>query len=211
MRARPTLTNLRRAALRTRGTSCYRKGMTLPRRRPATYADIVALPEHVVGEILDGELVASPRPSPSHAVVATGVAVALAPPYQYGDGGPGGWWILVEPELNLGADVIVPDVAGWRRERLPALPTTAHIEVVPDWICEILSPSTTRFDRVRKMPLHARRGVPHAWLIDPAARTLEVLRSEGGHWVVIGVHGDDEVVTAEPFEGVQIALARWWG
>ena len=185
--------------------------MTLPARRPATYADIVALPEHVVGEILDGELVTSPRPAPSHAIVATGLAAALAPPFQYGDGGPGGWWILVEAELHLGEDVIVPDVAGWRRKHLPTLPEAAHITLAPDWICEILSPSTMRFDRVRKMPLYARRGVRHSWLIDPAARTLEVFRSEGGQWLVISAHGGDDIVRAEPFEDIQIPLARWWG
>jgi Uma2 family endonuclease len=184
--------------------------MSSPARRRATFEDVLALPEHVVGEIVDGELVTSPRPSFSHAAVTTGLAAALAPPFQYGDGGPGGWWILVEPELHLGEDVVVPDVGGWRRERLPVLSGVPFTEVVPDWVCEILSPSTGRFDRARKMPLYARRGVQHAWVIDPATRTLEVLRLEGGRWVIVGAHGGDDVVRAEPFAEVEIALARWW-
>jgi Uma2 family endonuclease len=184
--------------------------MSQPARRPASYEDLVALPENVVGEIVGGELVTSPRPGPAHAVVATGIAAAVAPPFQYGDGGPGGWWILVEPELHLGTDVVVPDVAGWRRDRLPALPASSHIEVTPDWICEILSPSTARLDRVRKMPLYALRRVGHAWLIDPAAKTLEVLKCQDGQWLVIGWHSGDDVVRAEPFESVAIQLRRWW-
>ena len=123
---------------------------------------------------------------------------------------PGGWWIFVEPELHLGSDVVVPDLAGWRRENLPALPAASHIELPPDWICEISSPSTARTDRVRKTPLYARRSVRHAWLIDPAARTLEALRSQDAQWLVIGWHSGDDVVNAEPFETIPIQLARWW-
>src|SRR5262245_19205340 len=121
---------------------CYLSAMSQPARRPASYADLAALPDNVVGEIIEGEVVTSPRPSFSHAAVATGLAAAVAPPFQYGDGGPGGWWILVEPELHLGDDVVVPDLGGWRRERLPDLAGVTHTEVVPDWICEILSPRT---------------------------------------------------------------------
>jgi Uma2 family endonuclease len=184
--------------------------MSQPARPPARQEDLLALSDNVVGEILSGELVTSPWPSPVHAVVATGIAAALAPPFQYGDGGPGGWWILLEPELHVSSDVIVPDVAGWRREYLSALPSSAHLEVVPNWVCEILSPSTARLDRVRKMPLYASRGVDHVWLIDPAERTLEVLRNQNGQWVLVSCHGNDDIVRAEPFADVPIALDRWW-
>jgi Uma2 family endonuclease len=182
----------------------------LPARRPATYADIVALPENVVGEILNGELVVSPRPAPRHAYAASSLGGMLVPPYRFGDGGPGGWWILDEPELHLGEDIVVPDLAGWRRERMPDLPDEAFFGLPPDWVCEVLSPSTSRLDRTRKLPIYARAGVPYAWLIDPAAQTLEVYLLESGHWVVAATHGAEDRVKAAPFEAIALDLARLW-
>jgi Uma2 family endonuclease len=135
----------------------------------------------------------------------------LVPPFNFGDNGPGGWWSLFEPEVHFDADVLVPDFAGWRRERMPKAPAEAFIELSPDWVCEILSPSTARFDRVKKLPVYARAGVGHAWLIDPAARTLEALRLNGGRWVLLGAHGGDDVVRAEPFQAIEIPLERLWG
>ena len=184
--------------------------VTLPARRPATYADIVALPENVVGEIVNGELVVSPRPAPRHATVTSSLGGILVPPYRFGDGGPGGWQILDEPELHLGDDVLVPDLAGWRSERLPSVPEEAYFTLPPDWVCEVLSPSTSRVDRTRKLPIYARAAVPYAWLIDPATQTLEVYRLESGHWMVVATHGGDEQVRAVPFDAIELDLSRLW-
>jgi Uma2 family endonuclease len=180
------------------------------RRAPATYADLAALPDHVVGEIVAGELVVSPRPAPRHAVAASVLGGELGPPYHGGRGGPGGWWILFEPELHLGADVLVPDLAGWRRSRMPAVPTVAYFEMAPDWICEVLSPGTARLDRQQKLAIYGREGVAHAWLLDPIERTLEVLRLEGRSWVIVSVHSGDDEVRAEPFEAITLPLQRLW-
>jgi Uma2 family endonuclease len=131
-------------------------------------------------------------------------------PYQDGAGGPGGWWILDEPELHLGPNVLVPDLGGWRRSRLPQLPETAYFPLSPDWICEVLSPSTAQLDRARKLAIYARERVAHAWLIDPLARTLEVLRLEHGRWVILGTHAGSEVVRAEPFVEIDLGLDGLW-
>jgi len=177
--------------------------------RFATYDDIVALPEHITGEIIDGELHTQPRPTSRHSRVETGLGRDLSGPFDPGRGGPGGWVILSEPELHLGPHVLVPDLAGWRRERLPLIPD-GHIDVVPDWICEILSPGTARKDRARKLPLYGKLGVAHAWLVDPAAKTIEVLRFADSHWILLGTFGDDDSMRAEPFDAVAIDLAPLW-
>jgi len=187
--------------------------MGAPARRKAGYEDILELPDHQIGEILDGELVVSPRPRPRHANAATQIIPDIygysGPP---GDGSePGGWWILFEPELHLGGDVLVPDIAGWRLERMPDLPADdAFFTLVPDWVCEILSPSTARLDRVFKKPIYAARGVEFLWLVDPASRTLEVLRNSGEFYREIDVFQGDEQVRAAPFEQVRLNLHRWW-
>lgn len=178
--------------------------------RPATYDDILALPEHVVGEIISGELIVSPRPAPRHAVAASVLSGELGPPYHSGQGGPGGWWILFEPELHLDDDVLVPDLAGWRRQRLPSIPETTYFTLAPDWVCEVLSPGTARLDRQRKLAIYARERVSHAWLLDPLERTLEVLRLENGQWVIASVHAEDDDVRAEPFDATVLRLARLW-
>src|SRR4051812_37962843 len=145
---------------------CYYSRMTLAARRKATYEDLLALPEHVVGEIVGGELVVSPRPAMPHATGASVLGATLLPPFQFGDGGgPGGWWIFDEPELHLDEDVVVPDLAGWRRERMPAAPTETFVTLPPDWVCEVLSPKTSRHDRTKKLPIYAHAGVPHLWLL----------------------------------------------
>src|SRR3954468_4688276 len=138
--------------------------MAIPARRPATYEDLCALPDHVIGELIAGELIASPRPSIPHSRASSVLSDDLGGPFDRGRGGPGGWWILFEPELHLGADVLVPDLAGWRRERMPVLRNVAYFELAPDWVCEVVSPSTARVDRVRKVPIYAREGVSHLWL-----------------------------------------------
>jgi len=171
----------------------------------------VGLPENVIGEIIGGDLVLSPRPTPRHGVASSALGSTLGPPFQFGDGGPGGWWIIDEPELHLGEDILVPDLAGWHRERLPAMPEQAYFTLAPDWICEILSPSTTRIDRTRKMPIYARAGIPHPWLLDPIAETLEVYSLAEGRWLLLATHGGDESVRVSPFEAVEVKLGRVWG
>ncbi|HCF57461.1 MAG TPA: hypothetical protein DFS52_05650 [Myxococcales bacterium] len=180
------------------------------RKKGATLADIAALPENLVGEILAGELVVSPRPAVWHAVASSSLGMKLGPPFHHGDHGPGGWWLLDEPELHLGSDVLVPDLAGWRRERLPALPDSPAFDLAPDWVCEVVSPSTSAIDRAVKSKIYARERVRHLWLLDPRARTLEVMRLEEGRWVVVAVHAGDEVVRAEPFEAIELELAALW-
>ena len=190
---------------------CYPVVMTAPARRAATYEDLCALPDTVVAEIIAGDLYASPRPSVPHALASSTLGGDLSGPFQRGRGGPGGWWILFEPELHLGDDVVVPDLAGWRRARMSRPPRGPYITLAPDWVCEVLSPATARLDRVAKMPLYAREGVGHLWLIEPLAKTLEVYRLRGAHWVVLGSYGGAARVRAEPFEAVEIALAALWG
>jgi Uma2 family endonuclease len=177
----------------------------------AIYEDLVALPENLVGEIVDGDLYASPRPAMRHALAASALSHVLGGAFQHGTGGPGGWWILQEPELHFGEDVLVPDLAGWRRERMPEVPDTAWTSLAPDWICEVASPSTERLDRVHKLRLYARAGVGHAWIVNPLARTLEIYRRDPAGWTLAAAHGGEEAVRAEPFDVIELKLARLWG
>jgi Uma2 family endonuclease len=181
-----------------------------PFERPATYEDLVRLPDHVVAEIVDGELHASPRPAPRHAVAYAGLTGLLHPAFNSGRTGPGGWWILAEPELHLGCDVLVPDLAGWRRTRMPRIPEATYFPLAPDWICEILSPSTASLDRTQKLAVYAREGVSHAWLIDPIARTLEILRLEVGNWTAIATHAGEVAIRVEPFDAIEFNLGEFW-
>jgi Uma2 family endonuclease len=183
-----------------------------PAQRRATYDDLLKVPDLLVAEILDGELFTSPRPAVPHAH-ASSVLRGVLDPFDRRGGGPGGsggWWILFEPELHFGADVLVPDLAGWRRERMPVLHNVAYVELAPDWVCEVVSPSTARIDRVRKVPIYAREGVGHVWLVDPLQQTLEVFRLEGRRWVLMSTHGGAELVRSEPFEALELDLSRWW-
>lgn len=169
-------------------------------------------PDNVVAEILDGELSLMPRPRPRHARAATRLAGALSGFDDPGEGEPGGWVIMIEPELHLGPkpDVIDPDLAGWRRDRLPEEPEDAAIRVVPDWVCEILSDRTEAMDRGPKRRIYRREGVGHLWLCDPRIRTLEVYRLEGGRWVELDTFDGDAKVRAEPFEAIELDLARFF-
>jgi len=183
----------------------------IERRQPATYDDVRQLPEHLVGELIDGELFASPRPTSLHANAATELAAELNGPFRHGRGGPGGWIILLEPELHVVSQVMVPDLAGWRRERMPALPDVAVFELAPDWVCEVVSPTTASVDRKRKMPHYARAGVGHLWLVDPGAQTLEVYRRlEPEGWQLLATFAESDKVRAEPFAAVEIDLALLW-
>lgn len=179
--------------------------------RLATYEDLLALPEHVVGEIVNGELHVSPRPAPRHALAASALGEELGPPFKRGRGGPGGWILLDEPELHLGGDVVVPDLAGWRRERMPELPVDLPYFVLsPDWACEVLSPSTAAFDRGRKLACYAREQVRHLWLVEPISQTLEVLRLDGATYRIIQVATGEASVRAEPFDAIELALPVLW-
>ncbi len=179
-------------------------------KKRATYQDVLAAPEHMVAEVLDGELHLHPRPSLQHAAAASALGEELGPPFKRGRGGPGGWVILDEPELHLGQDILVPDLAGWRVERLPEVPLAAYIELAPDWICEVLSPRTAKQDRSTKLEIFAREEVKWAWLVDPALRTLEVSRLTDGKWLRLGVWSDDALVRAEPFDAIELELGALW-
>jgi Uma2 family endonuclease len=176
----------------------------------ATSEDLYLVPEHMVAEILGGELFVSPRPALPHTNAASVLGAELGTAFHLGRGGPGGWWILDEPELHFAADVLVPDLAAWRRERLPAIPPNPYLELAPDWICEILSPATERIDRARKLAIYARENVRHAWLVNPAAHTLEVLRLEAERWTLLATHEGGASVRAEPFDAIELALAALW-
>jgi len=179
---------------------------------PTLYEQLCALPEGVTGEILNGRLHTQPRPTGRHARVTVALDRRIGGPYDDGGDGPGGWWILIEPEVHFVRDteVAVPDLAGWRRERMATIPEGHRFEVAPDWICEILSPSTAGKDREDKMPIYARYGVRYLWLVDPRIRTLEAYRLEAGGWVEIGCFGGDEQVAVAPFEAVSLALKDLW-
>ncbi|MBI4957491.1 MAG: Uma2 family endonuclease [Myxococcales bacterium] len=187
--------------------------VTQAARQRATRADLEALPEHVVGELIGGVLYTMARPRPRHAGAATVLGGDLNGAFQRGRGGPGGWWILVEPGIALPAldvDEVVPDVAGWRRSRLPELPE-GSITLAPDWVCEILSPTTRSHDLLRKRPLYARAGVPWMWLVDLDARVLTASRLHEGGWLELGTWGDDAVARVEPFTAMELRLADLWG
>lgn len=186
--------------------------MAEPVTRNATYEDLLRLPEHVTGEILDGDLYAMPRPRARHAKTETRVSRDLDPfDRQPGSpGGQGGWCILIEPELHLGRDVVVPDLAGWRRERMPTVPDVAAFDLAPDWACEIVSPRTASIDRVLKMRIYAREHVGYVWIIDPEAHTLEVFRLDGDRWILASSHSGNGEVRAGPFDAVALEMGRWW-
>lgn len=185
--------------------------------RDATYADIEALPEHQVGELIHGRLHVMARPGPRHARASSRLGIELGGPFDRGRGGPGGWQILFEPELHFpnpvvkaGKDVLVPDLAGWRVERMPDLPEEAYFSLAPDWLCEVLSKSTEDLDRDVKMQIYAREGVRHVWLIDPIARTLEAFVLEGRRWEAGGVLRDGARARVAPFEALELELAALW-
>jgi len=179
-------------------------------KKPATYEDLRRVPDHLIAEILDGELYASPRPAPRHAYAATVLTSETVGPFMLGRGGPGGWWILFEPELHLQADVLVPDLAGWRRDRLAAIPDAAAVTLAPGWVCEIVSPSTEGLDRGKKRAIYAREGISHLWLINPVTETLEVLALERARWTLVATHVGAVIVRAEPFEAVDLDLSLLW-
>jgi len=179
-------------------------------RRRATYADLLGVAEHLVAEIIDGDLVTSPRPASPHALAASSLGGELYGPFDRGRNGPGGWIILDEPELHLQNDVLVPDLAGWRRERMPEFPDTAAFELAPDWACEVLSPSTAARDRADKVPIYLREQVAFVWLIDPRTQTLEAFKLDGSAYRLLGTWRGGAVVRVEPFEAFELELSALW-
>jgi Uma2 family endonuclease len=184
----------------------------IAKRSRATYAELSALPANKVGEILFGVLYTHPRPAIPHAHVASVLGWEIGGPFHGGRGGPGGWVILDEPELHLGAepDIVVPDLAGWRRARLPHAPDAPSISLAPDWVCEVLSVSTEAIDRSDKMSIYARERVAHAWLIDPSVETLEVFRLDGDTWRMTKTWRGRVGVRAEPFDAIELNLGSLW-
>jgi Uma2 family endonuclease len=180
-------------------------------KQPATYEDLVALPSYLVGEIVDGELIVSPRPGSLPAAAKSSLGADLQTTFgRSGGGRPGGWVILDEPELHVAGQVMVPDLAGWRRERMPQLPDVAFFELAPDRVCEVHSPSTIALDRTRKTHHYARAGVGHLWFLDPGPQTLEISRLEGGGWRLVASVAGNEKIRAEPFEVMELDLAGVW-
>lgn len=182
---------------------------------PATYADILALPDHVVGQIIDGQLIVNPRPRVRHVRVGSKIGAQLDGAFDRKPNGPeapGGWWILDEPELHLGKQVLVPDLAGWRHESLPELPDEAFFTQAPDWCCEVLSPESVRRDRIKKARIYAQQGVQWMWLVDPQYQTVEAFSNRGdGHWNLIDTWGgDDNTARIPPFDAIALELERWW-
>lgn len=176
------------------------------------YAEFEAVPPYMVAEIIDGELVTSPRPAAPHTRAASRLGMKLGGPFDLGEDGPGGWVILDEPELHLGepADVLVPDLAGWRRERMPRMPDAAAFDLAPDWVCEVLSTSTAPLDRNAKMRIYGRERVQHVWLLDPMAQTLEIFRIGQADWEALPTHRGAVSVRAEPFDAVELDLGVLW-
>lgn len=182
-----------------------------PLKKAATYEDLLAAPPHLVAEIIDGRLVTHPRPRMRHARVSSSLGGKLNPPFDHGDGGPGGWWIIDEPELHLkNEQIVVPDLAGWRRERLPVIPDVAYMELAPDWVCEVISPSTAHYDRIEKRRIYAENAVRHLWFIDPDSRTQEAFELRDQQWLLISSLGNDDQVAVPPFDAVPFKLDALW-
>ncbi len=182
-----------------------------PAIEAATYQDVIDAPAHMVAELLSGELFLQPRPAMRHGQAASTLGMLLGTPFQLGRGGPGGWFIQDEPEIHFADHVLVPDLAGWRRDEGSDLDLTkAFATVPPNWVCEVLSPSTQGVDRVRKLPIYAEHGVGHVWLVDPINRTLEVFQLQEGRWTLIGTYEAAAEIQSEPFEAISFDLSLLW-
>lgn len=185
--------------------------MTEPAKKRAVYEDLYTIPENTTGEIINGTLIVTPRPSRHHISTTSRLGAEIIPPYDFGrGGGPGGWVILDDPEILFGEDILVPDLAGWREERYPNEEPHNWISAAPDWVCEVLSPGTIRRDRITKMNIYALHEVLYFWLIDPLEKTLEVFRLKNGEWVVAGLYEGDDKVRAVPFIEIEIHLSDLW-
>ena len=176
----------------------------------ATYQNILDAPPHKIAEIIDGSLYVSPLPAPRHALALTVLAGNIGLPFSFSKDGPGGWWVLNKPELHLDDDVLVPDIVGWRRDRMPKLPDVAYFTQVPDWACEILSSWTRKLDLDVKRAVYARNGVTHLWFVDPDVRTLETFELRDGQWLLLNTLKDNDPVSQPPFEAISFSLGDLW-
>ena len=176
----------------------------------ANYEDLCALPENRVGEIIAGTLYSQPRPAPRHALAALRLGATVLERFDPKGKSDIGWWILGEPECHLKDDIVVPDVAGWRRERMSALPDTAFFALAPDWVCEVLSPSTAAHDRVLKQSVYAGNGVPYMWFVDPLLRMLEAYELNDHQWTLIAALENDDEVAVAPFAEKPFNLSDLW-
>lgn len=183
---------------------------TLPDHHGATYQDVLDAPPHMVAEVINGALHTQPRPAMPHALASSNLGIELGLPFGRGRDGPGGWWIVDEPELHLGADILVPDLAGWRRKTMPDYPDTASCTIAPDWVCEVLSPSTRKIDLLEKRPIYAREGVCHLWFVDPLVRGLEAFKLQNDQWTLIATLKDDDPVSVPPFDAITFSLGYLW-
>jgi len=181
-----------------------------PTKRRATHDDLLKVEPHLVAEIVDGDLHASPRAAPLQTRARSRLGGQLTGPFDRGWGGPGGWWIIDEPELHLGPDILVPDLAAWRRVRMPGYPAEPAFTEAPDWVCEVTFPSAEQLDPTKKMPAYAREKVSHLWLVDPVARTLQTHRLDEGRWTLSGTFTGNAPVRAQPFDALELALAALW-
>jgi Uma2 family endonuclease len=184
---------------------------TKPSPKAPTLADLDALPPGIVGEIIEGVLYTMTKPRMRHQRTTTRIGAGVGDPFDIGRGGPGGWWIIAEPGIELpNTPEISPDVAGWRRERMPEMPVDEPIRMVPDWVCEILSPTTRRHDMLRKLPYYAKVGVPFLWLVDLEARVLTAHRLESSSWRIMGTYSEETEVRIPPFDAVPLNVTDWW-
>lgn len=181
-----------------------------PPARPPTYQDVLDAPPHMVAEIVEGRLSLQPRPAMPQTAAASALGFEVGAPFSRGRGGPGGWWIFLEPELHQGDDILVPDWAGWRRESMPVRPKGAWLDLAPDWACEVLSPSTRRLDLTGKRDAYAREGVKHLWLVDPLDQTLEAFALRDGAWTLLATLKDDDPVRLAPFDAIEWPLSVLW-
>lgn len=179
-------------------------------KEKTAYEKWMELPDNVIGEILAGELHVSPRPAPKHSHASSILLGEIMRPFHRGQGGPGGWIILFEPEVHINSHIFVPDLGGWKRSKLPQIPDEPFFSTIPDWICEVLSPSTTALDKTKKMPLYAELGVNHFWLIDPIARTLEVYVNDQLNWKLLKTYANEDKVRAAPFDAIEFDLSALW-
>lgn len=177
---------------------------------PATYQDVLNAPSNMVAELINGALHLQPRPRARHGLASSSLGGELHNPFGRGRGGPGGWWIIDEPELHLADDILVPDLAGWRRDRMPEFPDAAFFDLAPNWVCEILSPGTRQFDLTEKREIFGRAGVAHLWLVDPDARTLEAFELKDAAWVLLTALKDDDPVSVPPFDAIEFPLSALW-
>ena len=176
----------------------------------ATYQDVLNAPPHKVAEVIEGSLYLNPRPASRHTRASSVLGSSIGTPYDYDRSGPGGWWILDEPELHLAEDILVPDLAGWRRERMPEYPDVKFFTLAPDWVCEILSPSTRAIDQGLKRTIYAREGVKWLWFVDPDVRTLEAFELRDGQWLLLDTLTENDPVSLPPFDAISFSLGDLW-